>query len=115
MDAVKGFFKIQFIHSSLSHSGHCSMMFLRVKMWSVQPLPFRNLACSFLSTLSTAADNRFTIILQKIFLGTDSRVMPRQLLQLVRSHFLEMFTIVPLHQSSGMIFSFHIVTNKGTK
>ena len=61
----------QFIHSSLCHSVHCSMMFVRVKMWSVHPLPFQNPACSFLSTLSTAVESRLIIIL----LG--SEVVPR--------------------------------------
>ena len=103
MDAVNGFFKVYTMYTQFSLPFCALMVFLRVKMWSVQPLSFRNSACSFLSTLSTAADNRFIIILQNILLETDSRVMPRQLLQLVRSP-LGLFTIVPIHQSSGIIF-----------
>jgi len=75
---AKAFPKSKFIHSSPCHSVHYSMMFLRVKMWSVQPLPCLNPACSFLSTLSTVGD---------------------------RSAFLGIFTIIVLHQLVGMVFS----------
>ena len=36
---------------------------------------------AFLSTLPTAADDRFIIILQNNLLGTANKVMPRRLLQ----------------------------------
>ena len=94
---------LQSLYTVLFATLHCSMMFLRVKMWFVHPLPFRNPACSFLSTLSTAVESCLIIILQ-ILLGTDSKVMPHQLLQLVRSPFLGIFTMVTLHQLSRMFF-----------
>ena len=43
---------------------------------------------------------------QKIFPGTDNRLMPRQLLHCLRSHFLEGFMIIPFFHISGTFFSF---------
>jgi len=39
----------------------------------------RNPAVSFLCILLTTADNRFIIFFQKILLGTDNQVVPRQM------------------------------------
>ena len=64
-----------FMHSCLCQSMHCSMMFLRAKIWSVHPLFFLNPGCSFLSSGSTASDIRLMMILPlMILLETDKKV-----------------------------------------
>ncbi len=89
------------------HYSHCSMMFRRAKIWSIHPLPFLNPDCSCLSSLSIASSILFKRILQKILLGMDRRVIPRQLSQFWRSPFLGGLTISPLNQSVGMAFAVH--------
>ena len=61
----------------LCHSVHCSK----------QPSPFLKPACSLRSLLSTAVFILAMIILLKILLGIEIKVIPLQLLQLVRSPF----------------------------
>jgi hypothetical protein len=51
-------------------------------MWSMQPLPFLNPACSCRSFLSTASVILDIKTMQKTLLGMDSKVIPLQLLQL---------------------------------
>ncbi len=92
---------------------HCSMMLRRVKIWSIHPLSFRNPACSSLSCLSIASDILCTMILARILLEMDKRVMPRQLLQLLRATFYGIFTMTPLVQSSGTFFSLHMAVKSG--
>ena len=43
-------------------------------------------------------------ILGRILQGKDSKVIPRQLLQLLRAPFFEIFTMTPSVQSSGNLF-----------
>ena len=47
--------------------------------------------------------------LGRILLGTDNRVMPLQLLQLLRAPFFRIFTMMPSVQSSGSSFSSHMI------
>lgn len=93
----------KFTYSCLCHTVHCSMMLRSAKIWSVQPRCFRNPACSFLSTASTAFVILRMIILAMILLGTDNRVIPLQLLQSLRVPFFGILIITPLQQSSGTI------------
>ena len=95
------------------HSVHCSMMLRCIKMLSLHPFPFLNPACSFRNMLSIAVFILFIMILQNILLGIDSKVMPLQLLQLVRSPFFGIFTIVPSNHVLGMTLSSHIFLKSG--
>ena len=52
------------------------------------------------------------MILQKILLGTERSVTPRQFVHCVLSPFLGSLAISPLHQSSGMVSAFQILWNK---
>ena len=45
---------MKLIYKAKFHSIHCSMMFRRAKIWSMQSRPFRNPACSCLSFTSKA-------------------------------------------------------------
>ena len=84
-----------------SRSMHCSMMFLRVKIWSMHPRPLLNPACSCLSLVSILAASILPRrILQKTLDGIESSVMPRQLSQFWRLPFLGILTIKPLFLSS---------------
>jgi hypothetical protein len=78
-------------------------------MCSMQPLPFLNPACycrSFLSTISVILDFK---IMQKTFLGMDSKVIPLQLLQLVKSPDFGIIMMLPSHQLLGITASSHIL------
>ena len=84
MQTVESFLEVNEIDVKRKfYSRHCSMIFLRAKILSMQPLPFLNPACSSLSLESIAA--------------------PRQLSQVLRLPFLGSFTIRPLAQSSGTV------------
>ena len=86
-----------FMHSCLCQSMHCSMMFLRAKIWSVHPLFFLNPGCSFLSSGSTASDIRLMMILPlMILLENDKKVIPYHLLQSGRIHFLHNNLLFPV-------------------
>ena len=90
------------------------MMLRKANICSVHPLPFLKPACSCVSCWSTALDyvgwwSIFTIIL----LGTDKRVIPRQLLHFLRFPFLGIFTIIPSDEFSGIFFSSHIAVKSG--
>jgi len=65
--------------------------------------PRRKPACSSRYVASTASRS---IIRQKTLPGTDSRVIPRQLLQSPMLPFFGSFMITPFVQSSGTHFSF---------
>ena len=90
--------------SCLCHSMHCSMMLRRVEIWSVHPFPFRNPACSLLSCWFTVSAFCWMMILARILLGTGSKVIPRQLLQLLKAPFFGIFTVTPSVQSLGNFF-----------
>ena len=70
-------------------------MLRRVKIWSVHHFPFRNPACSLLSCWTTVLVIRWMMILGRISLSTDSKVIPRQLLRLLRAPFFGIFTMTP--------------------
>lgn len=69
---------------------------------------FMNPACSFLRSLSTVSEiwwmnNNFCKII-------DERVMLQQLLQLLRSPYFGIFTLIPSVQSSGIFFHSHMAS-----
>ena len=53
--------------------------------------------------------------LQKILLGTDKRVIPRQLLQSLRDPLFGILIITPFLQSVGISSRSHIFVNKGVR
>ena len=91
------------------------MMFRSAKIWSEHPLSFLKPACSSLSFTSIDSEILFMIIFARILLGTDSSVIPRQLLQSLRAPFLGILIIIPLVQSSGIASSSHIAENSGCR
>ena len=93
------------IKSFRCHTVHCLMIFRRAKIWSIQPFPFLNTACSSLNLLSTTLLNLFMIILARILLGMESRVIPRQLLQSFNAPFFGILIMVASFQSSGILLS----------
>ena len=103
---------MKLIYKAKFHSIHCSMMFRRAKIWSMQSRPFRNPACSCLSFTSKAQSILLRRTLQKTLLGMDRSVMPRQLSQLLRSPFIRILDIRPLLQSLGMVSWFQILAKR---
>ena len=90
MNIIKCFLEVDEAHvpgKGTFHSIHCSMMFRKAKICSMQPRPFRNPACSYLSLASEAQSILLRRTLQKTLLGMDRSVMPRQMSQLLRSPF----------------------------
>lgn len=101
------------MRSCLCQSMHCSMMFLKAKIWSVHPLFFLNPGCSFLSSGSTASDIRLMMILPlMILLENDKKVIPYHLLQSIRIHFLRISTVTSSFQSSGTFFPSHTAVKR---
>ena len=90
-------------------------MFRRAKIWSIQPFPFLNPACSSLSLLSTTLLSLLMIILARILLGMESRVIPRQLLQSFNAPFFGILIMVALFQSSGILLSCQTFTMRGRR
>ena len=103
---------IKLMINCLCHSVHCSMMFLSTNTWSQQPFPFLKPACSR-SLLSTAVFILAMIILLKILLGIESKVIPLQLLQLVRSPFFGNMMMSPSNHVVCMISLSHILQTSG--
>ena len=89
------------------------MMLRKVKIWYVHLFPFRNPAYSLLSCWSTVSAIRWMMILARILLGTDSKVIPRQLLQLLRALFFGIFAMTPSVQSSGNFFPSQMPVKSG--
>lgn len=83
-----------------------------MKIWSVQALPLRNPAFSFLRVLSMASEI-LLMILAMILLPIDRSVIPRQLLQSYNVPFLGILMMVPLFQTLGIIDSFQMSLNIG--
>ena len=106
---------MKFIYNSLFHSVHCSSMFRSVKILSVHPRPLRIPDCSFRRRSSIAWVMHCIMTLQKILLGTDKRVIPRQLLQSLRDPFFGILIITPLLQSVKISSSSQIFVNKGVR
>ena len=103
---------MKFTYNSLFQSVHCLSMFRSVKILSVHPRPLRNPDYSFRRRSSTAWVMRCIMTLQKILLGTDKRVIPRQLLQSLRDPFFGILIITPLLQSVGISSCSQIFVNK---
>ena len=94
------------------HPIHCSMIFRRVKMWSMHPTPGLRPACSFLMMVLMASISLIWMVLQKILLGSERSVTPRQFVHCVLSPFLGSLRISPLHQYSGMVSAFQILWHR---
>jgi hypothetical protein len=77
-------------------------------MWSMQPLPFLNPTCSCRSFLSTASIILDIQIMQKTLLGIDSKMIPLQLLQLVKSPDFGILMMLPSDQLLGITAFSHI-------
>ena len=77
------------------------MTLLSVRICSVQDCPLQKLACSCLIQLSASAFSLFRITEQKTVPGTDSRVMPLQFPQLLKSPFYGSLIMAPCLHSSG--------------
>jgi hypothetical protein len=81
----------------------------------MQPLPFLNPACSCRSFLSTASVNLDIKTMQKTLLGMDSKMIPLQLLQLVKSPDFGILMMLPSDQLLGITAFSHIWWNTGCK
>ena len=90
-------------------------MFRRAKIWWIQPFPFLNPACSSLSLLSTTLLSLLMIILARILLGMESRVIPRQLFQSFNAPFFGILIMVASFQSSGIHLSSQTFTMRGRR
>ena len=88
-------------------------MLRRIKIWSVHPFPFQKPACSLLRCWSTVSAIRWMMILARILLGIDSKVIPRDLLQFLRAPFFGIFTMTPSVRSSGNFFSSQMSLRSG--
>ena len=98
-----------------SHSVLCSIIFLSVKIWSIQPLSLLKPACSSRGWRSTASDKRFMMTFAKILLGVNHSVMPRELLHSDRAPFFGILMMIPWFQSSGIFLLSHMVLKSGCK
>ena len=78
---------------------------LKVKICSLHSFPSLNLTCSFPSSWSTVFNIHLMMMLAKIFLGTDKRVINRQMLQSLRVPVLGM-----LLMTSRFVLSIYFVT-----
>ena len=76
---------------------------------------FLNPACSCRSFLSTASVILEIKTMRKTLLGMDSKVIPLQLLQLVKSPDFGILMMLPSDQLLGIITFFHILWNTGCK
>ena len=103
MDAVNCFVKV---NAQLSFPV-CALPddILIVKICSLHSFPSLNLTCSFPSSWSTVFNIHLMMILAKIFLGTDKRVIPRQMLQSLRVPVLGI-----LQMTSRFVQSIYCVT-----
>ena len=82
-------------------------------MWSMQPLPFLNPACSRRSFFSTASVILDTKNMQKTLLGIVSKVIPLKFLQLVKSPDFGILMMLPSDQLLGKTAFSHILWNTG--
>ena len=103
MDAVNCFVKV---NAQLSFPV-CALPddILIVKICSLHSFPSLNLTCSFPSSWSTVFNIHLMMMLAKIFLGTDKRVINRQMLQSLRVPVLGM-----LLMTSRFVLSIYFVT-----
>ena len=79
---------MKFIITGICHAVTFSMICLSAKIWSLHDLPGLNPACSCRKYVSMLFLNLLSNTLANTLPGTDSSVMPRQLLQSDRSPFL---------------------------
>jgi len=103
---------MKFIITGICHAFTFSMMCLSAKIWSLHDLPGLNPACSCRKYVSTLLLNVLSTILANTLPGTDSSVMPRQLLQSDRSPFLERGTIIPFLYSVGTSLFCQTILNR---
>ena len=89
------------------------MMLRRVKIWFVHLFPFRKPTCSLLSCWSTVFAIRWRLIFARILLDTDSKLIPRQSLQLLRAPFFGIFTMTLSVQSSGNFYPSQMSVKSG--
>ena len=103
MDAVNWFVKV---NAQLSFP-LCALPedILKEKISSLHFFPSLNLTCSFPSSWSTVFNIHLMMILAKIFLGNDKRVIPRQMLQSLR---VPVFGI--LLMTSRFVQSIYLIT-----
>ena len=112
MNTIKCFFKIGKVYVKLSFPFRTLFnVVAQRKYLSSLPLLLWNPACFFLKGLSTA--DRCRIILANTLLGTESRMIPLQLLQSFNKPFLRILTIAPFVHSVGTCFLYHISSNSG--
>ena len=78
-------------------------------MWSMQPLPFLNPACSRRSFFSTASVILDTKNMQKTLLGMVSKVIPLKFLQLVKSPDFGILMMLPSDQLNAELFKINSV------
>src|ERR1700733_7959009 len=88
---------------------HLSMIWRSAKIWSQHDRFFLKPPCCCLSMLSAASWTLFRIIDAITFPGTESNVIPLQLLQSLVSLFLGIGIIIPSRQSCGTSPVFHIM------
>ena len=98
---------MKFISSFVSIVVTFSTICLSVKICSQHDLPFLKPACCWRSMLSIAALILSRMMPAIIFPGTDSNVIPLQLLQSFRSPFLGSGIMIPSFQSLGTCPNFH--------
>ena len=112
--AVKSLLKVYKVDAKLSLP-LCALLcdVRKVKICSVHLFPFWDPACSLLNCWSTVSAIRWMMILARILLGTDSKVIPRQLLQFLRAPFLGIFTMTPSVQSLGNFFPSQMSVKSG--
>ena len=103
------------MYNCLCHSVHCSRMLRNVKLWSVHPRYFLKPACSCLMPASTESEIRLKMILAWILLGTDSSVMPLQLLQSLSAPLCGILMLTPFIQSAGTSPPSHRAAKSGCK
>jgi len=103
---------MKFIITGFCHAVTFLMICLRVNICSLHDLSGLNPACSVRRCASTPSLSLFNTILANTFPGTDSKVMPRQLLQSGKSPFLESDIIMPSFHSLGTSCLCHTVLNR---
>ena len=105
VDAVEGFLKVNNIDIQLPllFSGLFNDV-AQCEDLSVHPRSLLKSACSFLKPVSRTSEIHLMMILARMLLGTDSSVMPRQLLQSLSAPFFGILMMTRFIQSAGTSF-----------
>lgn len=90
----------------------CSMMFLNVRICSMQDFSLWNPACSSCNLRPTDLHSLLRRMIQNTFPGTDGNVIPLQLLQSDKFLFSGSFIVTPCLHSLGTCFSIQCVFNR---